>query len=70
LEAHPDISVTVGTVDADVNDDGVVLPGLGDAGDRLFGTYEHARYSDDEDGDGEDESLLHPSKRKRTASQG
>lgn len=66
LEQHPEIQVTVGTVDGTVNDDGVVLPGLGDAGDRLFGTSEipEEEYMND------DEALLHPSKRKRTMSQG
>lgn len=37
-KTHPDISVTVGMVDDQLTDCGVVLPGLGDVGDRLFGT--------------------------------
>jgi uracil phosphoribosyltransferase len=36
--AHPDISVYLGAVDERLNDIGFIVPGLGDAGDRLFGT--------------------------------
>ena len=35
-EAHPDIEIYVGNVDRELNDD--TCPGLGDAGDRIFGT--------------------------------
>ena len=37
-EAHPDVRVYVSTVDRQLNENGYILPGLGDAGDRLFGT--------------------------------
>ena len=37
-KTHPDISVTVGMIDDQLTDCGVVLSGLGDVGDRLFGT--------------------------------
>ena len=37
-EAHPDVSIYVSTLDRCLNDKGYILPGLGDAGDRLFGT--------------------------------
>ncbi len=37
-EAHPDVPVYVSTVDRCLNEHGYILPGLGDAGDRLFGT--------------------------------
>lgn len=37
-EAHPDVKVYVSTVDRQLNENGYILPGLGDAGDRLFGT--------------------------------
>ena len=37
-EAHPDIPVYVSTLDRQLNENGYILPGLGDAGDRLFGT--------------------------------
>ena len=37
-EAHPDVDIYVSTVDRCLNEDGYILPGLGDAGDRLFGT--------------------------------
>ena len=36
--AHPDVKVYVSTVDRQLNENGYILPGLGDAGDRLFGT--------------------------------
>lgn len=36
--AHPDVKVYVSTLDRQLNEDGYILPGLGDAGDRLFGT--------------------------------
>ena len=38
LEAHPDVPVYTATLDRQLNDQGYILPGLGDAGDRLFGT--------------------------------
>ena len=37
-EAHPDVEVYVSTLDRCLNEHGYILPGLGDAGDRLFGT--------------------------------
>ena len=37
-EAHPDIEIYVSTLDRCLNEHGYILPGLGDAGDRLFGT--------------------------------
>ena len=37
-ETHPDVSVYVSTLDRCLNEHGYILPGLGDAGDRLFGT--------------------------------
>lgn len=36
--AHPDVDVYVAGIDDGLNDDGFIVPGLGDAGDRLFGT--------------------------------
>lgn len=57
-QSHPDILLTVGMVDEILTEEGIVLPGLGDAGNRLFGT--------DPIRDNDDESLLHPSKRKRS----
>jgi len=35
---HPDVSIVVAAIDRQLNDKGYILPGLGDAGDRLFGT--------------------------------
>ena len=37
-EAHPDVKIYVSTLDRGLNEHGYILPGLGDAGDRLFGT--------------------------------
>ena len=36
--AHPDIDVYVGNLDEKLNEDAYIVPGLGDAGDRIFGT--------------------------------
>ncbi len=38
LEAHPDVQIWAASLDRQLNDVGYILPGLGDAGDRLFGT--------------------------------
>jgi uracil phosphoribosyltransferase len=37
-EVHPDVDIYTAAVDERLNDKGYILPGLGDAGDRLFGT--------------------------------
>ena len=37
-EAHPDVDLYIGAVDEHLNDHGYIVPGLGDAGDRIFGT--------------------------------
>lgn len=37
-DAHPDVEIYVGAVDDYLNDHGYIVPGLGDAGDRIFGT--------------------------------
>ncbi len=36
--AHPDVAIYTAAVDSHLNDHGYIVPGLGDAGDRLFGT--------------------------------
>ena len=36
--SHPDVDIYCGTVDEKLNDKGYIVPGLGDAGDRIFGT--------------------------------
>ncbi len=36
--AHPDVAIYTAAVDRQLNDHGYILPGLGDAGDRIFGT--------------------------------
>jgi uracil phosphoribosyltransferase len=35
---HPDVAVVVAAIDRELNDRGYIMPGLGDAGDRLYGT--------------------------------
>jgi uracil phosphoribosyltransferase len=37
-EAHPDVDMYIGAVDEKLNDHSYIVPGLGDAGDRIFGT--------------------------------
>ena len=37
-EAHPDVPITVAAIDDILNDQAYIVPGVGDAGDRLFGT--------------------------------
>ena len=37
-EDHPDVPLYVAAVDEKLNDKGYIIPGLGDAGDRIFGT--------------------------------
>ena len=37
-EAHPDVRIVTASVDEKLNEIGYIIPGLGDAGDRMFGT--------------------------------
>ena len=37
-EAHPDVDIYIGALDEKLNEDKYIVPGLGDAGDRIFGT--------------------------------
>ena len=37
-EAHPDVPIVTAAVDEKLNEQGYIIPGLGDAGDRMFGT--------------------------------
>ncbi len=37
-QTHPDVDIYTASVDQGLNDDGYIIPGLGDAGDRIFGT--------------------------------
>ena len=37
-DAHPDVEIYIGAIDEKLNDHGYIVPGLGDAGDRIFGT--------------------------------
>lgn len=39
-EVHPDVDITLAALDEKLNEHGYIVPGLGDAGDRLFGTNE------------------------------
>jgi uracil phosphoribosyltransferase len=36
--AHPDVRIWTAAIDERLNDHGYIVPGLGDAGDRMFGT--------------------------------
>jgi uracil phosphoribosyltransferase len=38
LNDHPDIEIHVGAVDETLSENGIIIPGIGDAGDRQFGT--------------------------------
>ncbi len=38
IEAHPDVELYIAAIDERLNDKGYILPGLGDAGDKIFGT--------------------------------
>ena len=37
-EAHPDVDIYTAAVDSHLDEHGYIIPGLGDAGDRIFGT--------------------------------
>ena len=37
-DAHPDVDIIVAALDERLNEHGYIVPGLGDAGDRLYGT--------------------------------
>ena len=37
-KAHPDVEIYVASIDERLNEHGYILPGLGDAGDKIFGT--------------------------------
>lgn len=39
LAHHPDLNIITASIDEQLNEQGYILPGLGDAGDRLYGTY-------------------------------
>ncbi|MBK6394340.1 MAG: uracil phosphoribosyltransferase [Betaproteobacteria bacterium] len=42
-QAHPDVPIYTASVDRELNDHAYILPGLGDAGDRIFGTSDRRR---------------------------
>ena len=37
-KAHPDVHIYLASIDSHLNENGYIIPGLGDAGDRIFGT--------------------------------
>ena len=37
-EAHPDVKIYTAALDSHLNENGYIIPGLGDAGDKIFGT--------------------------------
>lgn len=64
-EAHPDVYVTVGMIDDGLTSTGIVLPGLGDCGDRLFGTQQAPQ---DGEENGDNDLVVPADKRKRSNS--
>ena len=42
-KAHPDVDIYIGALDQHLNEHGYIVPGLGDAGDRIFGTKSELR---------------------------
>ena len=40
-DRHPDVPIITAALDRELNEHGYILPGLGDAGDRLYGTKSH-----------------------------
>jgi uracil phosphoribosyltransferase len=38
VKEHPDVDIYVASIDDRLNEHGYILPGLGDAGDKIFGT--------------------------------
>ena len=38
LAAHPDVEIFTASLDSHLNEKGYIIPGLGDAGDKIFGT--------------------------------
>jgi uracil phosphoribosyltransferase len=38
VDVHPDVDLVIGMIDEKLNKNGYILPGLGDAGDKIFGT--------------------------------
>lgn len=42
IAAHPDVEIYTASIDERLNEDGYIMPGLGDAGDRIFGTRQKA----------------------------
>lgn len=39
VKAHPDVDIYTASIDSHLNEDAYIIPGLGDAGDKLFGTF-------------------------------
>jgi len=46
-ETHPDIPLYIGVLDRELNENAYICPGLGDCGDRIFGTVKGAKESED-----------------------
>jgi uracil phosphoribosyltransferase len=64
-DKHPDVYATIGMVDDGLTDGGILLPGMGDCGDRLFGT----QFMTTQENEDDDSSLQVPvGKRKRSNS--
>ncbi|MGR5543278.1 uracil phosphoribosyltransferase, partial [Vibrio campbellii] len=46
-KAHPDVEMYTAAIDEKLNDKGYIVPGLGDAGDKIFGTKQRQRKRQD-----------------------
>src|SRR3546814_16958354 len=44
-DAHPDVTIYTASIDQKLNEHGYIIPGLGDAGDKIFGTKQIGRAS-------------------------
>ncbi|MDA1587969.1 uracil phosphoribosyltransferase, partial [Bacillus cereus group sp. TH230-1LC] len=40
LDAHPDVTIFTASIDQGLNANGYIVPGLGDAGDKIFGSVQ------------------------------
>ena len=47
-DAHPDVTIYTAALDSHLNENGYIIPGLGDAGDKIFGTVHHGYWIEDE----------------------
>jgi len=53
VKAHPDVSIYLAAIDSHLNEDGYIVPGLGDAGDRQYGTGGLDEFEDEDEFEGD-----------------